>query len=371
MKLIILKNKLVEVLNIVERAVGENSNLPILKSVYIRTDDNRILFTTTNLELAITHVFSGKIIENGEIAVPLHLFSTIIKNITSERITLETKGKKLLIQTDNYEAFIQTQEIKEFPIIPSIHNKTQNLQIASGTLTQALESALVATQYSEIRPEISGVFLGIEDRGVIFAGTDSFRLSEKKVDYNSVKSTFTEHTKIIIPLKTSEEVSKIFSNKEDEDVFVFVDSTQILFRTQEIEIISRLVDGNFPDYQVIIPKQIQTEALVSRQEFLSAIKLTSAFSGRGNDITLSVGENKKYIEISSSDSALGENTYKISAHVKGDRFTLTFNWRYLLDGFKILKNNEVVIGVNTQDKPVILKNSNEQSVFYIVMPIKS
>jgi len=370
MKLIVLRNKLLEALAVVEHAVGENSNLPVLKCVYIRTDDNKIIFTTTNLELAITYISSGKIIENGEAAIPLHLFNTIVKNITSERITLELKGKKLFIETDNYEAFVQTQEIKEFPIIPSIHNKNQNLQTNSKVLVEAIESVIIATQYSEIRPEISGVFMGIEEYGVVFAGTDSFRLAEKRVDSGFMKSTFSESIKCIIPLKTSEEVLKIFHNEEG-DIFIFIDPTQILFKTQNVEIISRLIDGNYPDYQAIIPKQTQTETIVPRQEFLNAIRLTSSFSGRGNDITLIVGENKKYIELFSSDNALGENKYKIPVHLKGNRFTLTFNWRYLSDGFKIFKSDELIIGVNTSDRPVIIKNQTDGSLVYVAMPIKN
>lgn len=371
MKLIVLRNKLLEALTVVERAVGENSNLPILKCVYIRTDDNKIVFTATNLEMAITHTSSGKIIENGEVAIPLHLFNTIIKNISSERITLELKGKKLFIETDNYEAFVQTHEIKEFPIIPSIHNKNQNLQTSSKVLVEAIESVVVAIQYSEIRPEISGVCMGIEEYGVVFAGTDSFRLAEKKVDSEFMKSTFSESIKCIIPLKTSEEVLKILHNQEEGDVFIFIDPTQILFKTQSVEIISRLIDGNYPDYHAIIPKQTQAEAIVPRQEFLNAIRLTSSFSGRGNDITLTVGENKKYIELFSSDNALGENTYKVPIRLKGDRFILVFNWKYLSDGFKAFKTDELIIGVNTSDKPVVIKNQTDGSLVYVAMPIKN
>ncbi|MEW6617458.1 MAG: DNA polymerase III subunit beta [Patescibacteria group bacterium] len=371
MKLVVLRNKLLEALSVVDRAIGENSNLPILKCVYIRTDDNKIVFTTTNLELAITYISSGKIIENGEVAIPLHLFSTIIKNITSERITLESKGKKLFIETDNYEAFVQTQEIKEFPIIPSIHNKTQSLQINSKTLVETIESVIVATQYSEIRPEISGVFVGVEEYGMVCAGTDSFRLAEKRVDAGFIKSTFVEPVKCIIPLKTSEEILKILHNQEEGEVFVFIDPTQILFKTQSTEIISRLIDGNFPDYQPIIPKQTHTEAIIPRQEFLNAIRLTSSFSGRGNDITLTVGENKKYIELFSSDNALGENRCKVPIHLKGERFTLVFNWKYLSDGFKIFKSDELIIGVTTSDRPVIIKNQTDPSLIYVAMPIKN
>lgn len=369
MKLIVLRGNLLEAISSVERAIGGGSNLPILKNVLLKTEEGKIVLVTTNLELAITHSFSGKIIENGEITIPLAIFSTIVRNLSSERITLELKGKKAHITTDNYEAIIQGQDAKEFPIIPELHNKTQYLQMSTGVFTEAISSVIVSTQHSEIRPEISGIFIYSESDEVILAATDSFRLAERKLDISQVKSTL-NGVRVIIPLRTAEEMLKIFTSRPDENISIFIDPTQILFKTETIKAVSRLVDGNFPDYHAIIPKQVKTEAFIPRQEFISAIKLTSSFSGRANDISISVGDNKKFIELSSSDSALGENHYKVPIRLKGEKFDLVLNWKYVIDGLRIFKGKEIVFGVNAPDKPILIKSLEEQRLLYVAMPIR-
>jgi len=372
MKLIVLKSNLLEALSYVEKAIGENANLPILKSVLMKTDGNRIIVTSTNLELAVTYAFSGKIVENGEVAIPLSVFYSMVRNLNAERVTLEMKNKKLLVSTDNYEATIQGQEAKDFPIIPSLHGTSEGLTTSLKTFAEALQKVAVAAQYSEIRPEISGVLLRIDD-GVFCVATDSFRLAERRVDPSELKSSFSGAVKAIIPIRTVEELLKIFSSLEKQDgpLELLIDSTQILFKTQNLEAISRLIDGNFPEYGAIIPKQTESEIVVPRQELMNAVKLVSAFSGRANDIVMRVGENKKYIELYSGDASVGENQYKIPARIKGEGATLTFNWRYLLDGARIFAGEEIVLGVNSSDKPVLISSPKDTLLTYVVMPIKA
>lgn len=372
MKLIVLKSNLLEALSYVEKAIGENANLPILRSVLMKTDGNKIVVTSTNLELAVTYAFSGKIVENGEVAIPFSVFYSMVRNLNAERITLEVKGGKLLVSTDNYEATIQGQEAKEFPIIPSLHGASEGLTTDLKTFTEALQKAAVAAQYSEIRPEISGVLLRVDDHAFCVA-TDSFRLAERRLDPTEVKSSFTSPVKAIIPIRTVEEILKIFSSleKQDGSLEVLIDSTQILFTTQSLQAISRLIDGNFPEYTAIVPKQTDSEIAVPRQELMNAVKLVSAFSGRANDIVMRIGENKKYVELYSGDASVGENQYKIPARIKGDGATLTFNWRYLLDGIRIFTGDDVVIGVNSSDKPVKITSPKDALLTYVVMPIKA
>ena len=373
MKIIVLKNNILEAFNSVERAIRDGINLPILKSVLIKTEDNKIVAVGTNLELGISHFFSGKIIEEGEIVVPFSTLYSVIRNINSERITLESKDRKLYITTDNYEASFQTQDPTEFPIIPTINEGNQYIETTTKQLSEILSNVIPATQYSEIRPEISGIFVytNQEDR-VVFVATDGFRLSEQKTGQSQITSTFSqEFLQIILPLKTAEELLKILSSREEgEQVKIFTDQTQILFKTNTVQAVSRLIDGNFPDYQPIIPKQTKVELVIPRDEFLQATKLTSSFSGKGNDVKITTGEGKKYLEISSSDNTIGENVYKIPTKLKGEEFTILLNWRYLSDGLKILRGEDVVLGVNSPDKPILLKDPKNPLLSYTIMPIK-
>jgi len=368
MKLIILKNNIIEGLNAVERAVSTVTNLPILKNILIKTEGGRILFTCTNLELAITQVVPGKIVEDGEITVPVAVFAPVAKNLNAERVSLEVKDKQIEITTDNYEATIQAQSAKDFPIIPGISEKENVIKLPISRFLESLQSVIVATQYSEIRPEISGVFFRVFDNEVILAATDSFRLAERIMKIENLH--IQNDVSMIIPYKTAEELTRFLTGNTG-DVEIFIEQNQVLFKTNSRQLISRLVDGAFPEYKAIIPKQIQNEAILNRNEFINAVKLASSFSGRGNSVTISIGENKKFLELSSSDSALGENHYKIPIKCKGDAFSIVFNWRYLLDGLKIYSSEDIALGVNSSDRPAVLKNPTETGLMYVVMPIKS
>lgn len=367
MKLIILKNNITEGLNAVERAISASANLPILKNILIKTEGGRISFTCTNLEIAITQIVPGKIVEDGEITVPVSVFAPVAKNLNAERVSLDVKDKQIIITTDNYEATIQGQNAKDFPIIPGINEKDNVIKLSAPRLLEALQNVFVATQYSEIRPEISGVFFRVFDNEVILAATDSFRLAEKimKVDNLHLQNDVS----MIIPYKTAEELIRFLTGNTG-DVEIFIEQNQVLFKTNTRQLISRLVDGVFPEYKAIIPKQIQNEVVLDRNEFVNAVKLASSFSGRGNNVTISIGENKKFLELSSADSSLGENHYKIPIKFKGDVFSIIFNWRYLLDGLKIHSSEDITIGVNSPDRPALLKNPTETGLLYVVMPIK-
>jgi DNA polymerase-3 subunit beta len=359
---------LIDGLGSVERGITENTNLPILKNILVKTHENKITFVSTNLELAVESSVPGKIIEKGETTVPFSVFNSIIKNLNTERITLEEKGKKLVVKTDNYEASIQTQDAKEFPIIPTISDKKNTIKINVNDFREALGSVIIAAQYSDIRPEISGVFFRFSDGALTLAATDGFRLAERKIDQKQTQSKI-DDVSAIIPLKTAAEVMRM--SGKDEEMEIFIEPNQILFNTQNNKIISRLIDGTFPDYQSVVPKEIKNEISIEKNELINALKLASAFSGRANDVSIKVGENGKFLEVYSADSAVGENHYRIPIKLKGDKFSLVFNWRYVLDGLKIYKGAEITIGVNSPDRPVVIKSATEPQLTYVAMPIKA
>ena len=367
MKLVVLKNNFLEALMLVERAVGLSANLPILKSVLVKASENKITVTATDLELAIQANISGKIVEEGECVIPYPLLSSIVKNVTSERISMDEEGKKIKIQADNYEASLQGQSAKDFPIIPSIHDTAHSLKINEGIFSEALRSASVAVQVSDIRPEISGVFLKYEKNELILAGTDSFRLVEKRIPSSQVISSF-DAVSVIVPLKTVDELLRAVGKKEG-TVEIFVDPNQILFEFSEGQIVSRLIDGNFPEYQGVIPKETGSEFSADRDECAGAVRLTAAFAGRTQGISLKSGEGKKHLEFYSADSTLGENSYKVPVKMKGEKFESVFNWRYLLDGLRICPPGEVTIGTSP-GRPAIIKAPKDPSFVYVLMPIK-
>jgi len=366
MKLIILKNNFIEGLTALERAVKEDSTLPILKNFFIGVENNRIILIATNLEIAIKYFLPGKIIEPGETTLPFSLTNNIVKNLISERIDLETKEKKILIKTDNYEALISTNSPEEFPLIPKITNQNNFLKFKLTDFKESLNKVLVAGSFSNIRQEINGVFFHLEEDVLKLVATDSFRLAEKTYQKEQFETNF-KKLSFILPLKTAQEILRI---PDGEEINIFVDAHQILFRSENEEIISRLIDGQFPDYQAVVPKEFETQLKINREELIKAIKLTSAFSGGLGDISLKITDNKKFLTLTAQSEQLGENRYLIPIKINGQPFSLILNWRYLIDGLKIYQSEEVEIGINKNDKPLMIKSPNDPFLFYILMPLK-
>ena len=367
MKLIVLKNSLQNGLNDIEKAsAGENTNLPILKNVLINNYNNKIKLTATNLELAITKLISGKIVEDGSITVPLNILKNIVNNINNEKINLDAENNVLTLKTDNYQANIQGLPEEEFPIIPKIENVSNYIQINSETLKENLLKVVSAAQISDIRPEISGVLLDYQVTNFNLVATDSFRLAAKTVNESGFKSNFNKGFKAIIPLKTVQELLKILN---EGPISVFIDPNQILFKTEEVEVMSRLIDGTYPDYEQIIPKSFETEILIDKEHLMSAIKLVSTFSSKINGIRLKIHDNKKTLEVYSANQYFGDNKYLIPAKINGEKFEASFNWRYLMDGLKNF-SGETFFGVNGENGKAIFKVQNDPSYFYLMMPLR-
>jgi len=370
MKIIILKNHLKSGLEAISKIGSESSSttLPILKSFLLETVDNKIKLSMTNLEIAITCYLPAKVIEEGSLVIPFNIFNSIITNLQTERINLESEGKYLIIKTDNYQAKIQSTNKSEFPIIPQV--ATQNfLEFDIPTFKKSISLVINAAQTSEIKPELNGVLFDFQISLLKLAATDSFRLAEKNIFTNQFKSNIEEGFKVIIPLKTIQEVNRIL--KEDGLINIYFEPNQVLFKNENYEIISRLINGDFPEYQNIIPQSFETEIILNKEEMINAIKLVSSFTDKLNEIKIFIKEGAKNLELSSFNQILGENQYLIPAKIKGSAQEIIFNWRFLLDGIKFLDSENIFLGLNSDNKPALIKSPNDTSYFYILMPIKS
>src|SRR3989344_257299 len=367
MKLILLKTNLKEGLDAVSHATGENTHLPILKNILLKASSNRIELAGTNLELAISKYISGKTIEEGGIAIPSGTLSSLISNLPDERINLETNSNTLVIKSDNYEARLQGMSPEEFPLIPQIKDKERYLKISGGILKEALVQVVNATQYSEWRQELNGVLFDFEESRLVFVATDSFRLSKKIIAGSQFESNWPA-LKVIVPIKTIQELIRII--KDTEIISIYFDESQIMFISEETEVISRLIEGKFPDYEAIIPKTFETEAIIEKGNLMHALKLAGIFSGKVNDVHLKIEEGHKMIEIYSSNTQLGDNKYLLAVKSNKGMPEIIFNCRYFVDGLKAISEKDIYMGINGEDKPVIIRSVNDQSLVYLLMPIR-
>ena len=367
MKLIILRSNLRDSLGLVERAAGDVPNLPILKNVLIKVEDGAITLTTTNLEIGVVAVVAGKVIESGDVTIPISFLSSLLTNLQTDRLNLETKGEKLEIKTDNYTATIQGFSSNDFPKIPQIQDKKSKIEIKGIILREALQQVLAAAQISDLRPEFNGVFFDFSIESVALAASDGFRLAEKTIPKNQIEAKDEETFKILIPIRTIHEIVR--SVRNEDVVKIYHDENQILFSTERFEIISRTINAQFPEYTHLIPKKFLTEVVVSKEELASAVRVTSVFGQKNSEIMLIINPEKKNISIHSVDQTLGENDYMIPVKAKGDPIDIVFNWRYLADAIKAIPTEEIFLGLQEETNPALIKPTNDSSYFYILKPL--
>ncbi|MDI3496137.1 MAG: polymerase subunit beta [Patescibacteria group bacterium] len=373
MKFIALQENLKKGLNIVGHATVKNVNLPILNNILIKIENSNIELIGTNLEIGVKYLVRGKIEKEGEFTVDSKLISDYVNLLNSgEKIEIEEKNKELKIKAGNYKTKIKGEEAKNFPLIPTINEET-NYIIEIDEFKKSLAQVIFAVSNSENRVELTGVLFSFSEKKLNLAATDSYRLAEKEV---KIKENFKkEEETIIVPAKTVQELLRILNNFDFNDIEgvneikITISDNQILFNFDSVSLISRLINGKYPDYKQIIPSKSKTEAIVNKTEFIRAVKAVSLFSKSGiNDITLLLLKNK--ISISSFSGASGESQVEINCDVNGDENEITINYRYLLDGLNNIDDENILIKVLNNNTPCLIKPEKENNYLYIVMPIK-
>lgn len=366
MKIIVLRSVLKDALTLVERVAGDSSHLPILRNARITAADDHLAIVSTNLDIAVSTRIAAKVIQEGSVTVPVSVFLQLISNIPSERLDIEQKGSLIEIITDSYQGTIPTAPVDEFPIIPTIKDRSAELIIPGAVISQAFSSVIVATPTSESRPELQSVLFDFSLDSLLCAATDTFRLCQYIIESSQFTNSFPEGFRVLLPFKTVAEIIRI--THPDDSVSIFFDGTQILFATKAYECVSRIVQGNFPEYQQIVPRSFSAEILVSPGELSRSIKLVSVAGGKNQEVMIRLSE-KNSIEIFSSSSASGEHHAIIPVHVSGKlEQAVTFQVRYLLDGLRIFEGDRIFFGIGDEQKPASISLHKDSASFYIVMP---
>jgi len=372
MKIFCLQENLKEGLNIIERIIGKNLSLPILNTVLIEAQKNSIKFCSTNLEIGISCWIAGKIEKEGSICIPAKILSSYISSLPNKKIEMSSKENKLNLECENYKASISGFSPEDFPIIPQIKEK-EFVSVDSFKLCQGFSKVIGAVSLLETKPEISGVSINFKKDFVKFVATDSFRLAENTISF---EKPINLEKSIIVPAKTIQEVIRIFNEPEQNklDVEIYSNPHQILFvknSQPKIQLISRLIEGEYPNYEEIIPKDFLTKVLFNKNELSQHIKVASFFAGRSNDLKMKIDSAQRMVEFSSSNPEAGENKSEIFASIEGEKMEITFNCKFLMDGLMNIDDEEVVLELNGEDKPGLLKPGKKKDYIYIVMPIKS
>ncbi len=363
MKITVNQKNLKKALSLVEKVVSKNNSLPILNNILLKTENGRLKVSATNLEIGINYIVGAKIEEVGQIAVPARIISDFIGNITDDKVLLTNKNNILNINSEKYKTQILGFDAKDFPIIPKIKSKPMAV-IPVKLLRNSLITVLDSVAVSETRPELAGVLIDFNNDKIIFAATDSFRLTEKSVDFKNIqKQSF------IIPRNTAVELIRIAGELEGDLSFNTSDN-QISFSNDDFEMVSRVVEGNYPDYKKVIPEKFISRVLVKKDELDKTIRIAGLFSSNISDIKINCSEGKMTILAKNSDK--GEIETLVESSLKNQPFEVSLNFHYLLDGLKILDTEKVVIEFTGQGSPLVIRpNDDKKDLVYLIMPLRN
>ncbi len=377
MKLLVLKENLNKGLGFTERVVSKSLSLPILNNILLSAKGNFLNLSATDLEIGIRYWVLAKIDKEGKIVIPAKVLASFIGSLPESKISFESINNILHIKGESFKTKIKGFNPDEFPIIPKIEEK-EFLELNSAPFCQGLAQVHKYASLNQTRPEISGIYLAFQKNQVQLASTDSFRLAEKTLllEAGSEKSNF-QGQSLILPQKIVQELINIGSEKKGK-LKIYLTPNQIMFefRTKEssqpqLQLISRLIEGDYPNYQEIIPKKYETQIVLPREKFLNHLKTASLFSGRINEVKVKIDPSQEEMEIFSQSSEIGENQSLVQGKTKGKMTEVSFNWRFLIDGLINIQSPEVSFELNGEEGPAALKPVGDPSYIYIIMPIKA
>lgn len=364
MKIEAIKEQLEDALNKADKIAGKNSTLPILSGLYLEAKQNSLIVRSTNLDLGLTITLPVKVSDPGIVVVPAHVITAFISSLNKDRtVSISSREQVLDIKTQSSKTTIKTLPSEEFPLIPEISDDNV-FSLPVRDLVFGIRSVIYAAAVGSIKPELSSVSITHEGDYLIFAATDSFRLAEKKIKIKKVP----HFKQILIPQKNALEIIKIL-DKGEEEVSLSIAEHQLALRSGNVYLTSRIIDGTFPDYRQIIPKETYASATLLKQDLVNSLKTTLIFSDSFNQLTLNLDPKDKKFEIESKNSTVGESVQNVDAVLEGEEIKININHRYFTDCFQSLSTDSLALNFSGQAKPILVSGVGDTSFLYLVMPM--
>jgi DNA polymerase III subunit beta len=378
MKLICTQDNFKKAINNTERVVGKQITLPILENILLETDQGMLRVSATNLEIGVVLKVGAKIEKEGKITIPARLIGNFVANLPShDTVNLEVKDSTLKITSGDYQAQIKGMGAQEFPIIPESEGDFI-FSITTTNFKNAVSRLLPCASVDNSRPELTGVNMLFFEKEIHIAATDSFRLAEAIITIDKEKNydIFIAKTQsVIIPSQTLVEVLRI-ADDEEQKIKIAIEEGQIFFQIGGVRIVSRLINGKYPEYKHIIPQKFTTQVLIPKEEFARSVKIASVFTNsKSGEVSITVQSKKVVVESRSVEA--GENKTELTAQVNGPEQKIVFNPRYILDGINSVSTNSLDLFLNSGSSPAVIRMVDEKTIkpvenfTYVVMPIKN
>jgi DNA polymerase III subunit beta len=375
-KLVCLQENLGKGLQVVGRAVAQRSPLPITSNILLESDAGRLKLAATNLEIAITTWIDATVEQEGKVTLPARLLTEFVNALPDESVTLEIKrGQTCHIHAGRFEADIRGMDAEDFPRIPS-GDEQPTAHIEAKLLKEMIEQVAFAAAADDTRPVLTGVHCVFSDGELTMAAADSFRMAIRS---GHLEVAGDAAFSVIIPARTLVELSKILPDGEEKVALtVTPNRSQIVFQTPDLHVVSRLIEGAFPNVRQLIPTKFQTSVELSTAEFLKATRVASFFSrDNSNMITLDVtppsGSNgdAASVVVTGSAAEVGENHGQLDAHVEGDEIHVAFNSRYVADALAAIQSPQVGLGLTGPGSAAVIKPTDSEQYTLVVMPIQT
>ncbi len=364
MKFSILQHDLLPVIQSVGRSIGAKANLPVLENIYISAESSRLKLSATNLEIGVMKYVKAEVLDKGEITIPGRTLTEIIAGIGPANLEFESNGEILSITAGKFHASINGISALEFPIIPI--SEEVGVEFEKSILL-SLSRILFAAAVDEGRPQLTGVLTEVDKDEIDFVATDGFRLAHKRVDLQKGSNQF----KNLIPKRTLEEVIRMLSEESASVVSIATskDQNQIVFRIGDTIVSSRLIEGNFPSWEKIIPTKFPTKLICERDLLSRSLKLASVFAkNETNIVVLHIA--KSGIKIESSTKEMGQQENEIEAEVTGEELKIAFNTRFLQDAINNCPSDQIQLEFSGTLTAARLKPTTDEGLEFIVMPLR-
>lgn len=365
MKAKLKKQELLDALNTVNKAVNANNTLPVLNNILLKANSETLELSATNLEIAIKTIIPSQTETEGSITIPAKVITSYIALLPEEEVTLTSKKDlSLEIKTNSSETNIKGISAEEFPLIPKVSEET-SFEIPSKVLISAIEKTTFSASTNTARPVLLGILFDLKKDNLKVVATDSFRLAEENIKLE--KDTGTEIA-CIIPARTFDELGKILVRYPDKNVKIHLEKNQVLFSVETTELTSRLIEGKFPDYEKIIPREHRTKITVKTNELMFAVKRVSIFA-RENNNNVKLEFKDGAMTINTDDTRVGHENASIESEIDGEENRIAINVQYLQDVLNVTKTEKVDLMVVDKLSPAIAKEHNNDEYTYLIMPL--
>jgi DNA polymerase-3 subunit beta len=375
MKLSCLQENLKRGLATVSHAVAGKSTLPVLSNVLLATDQGRLKLAATNLEVGITCWLGARVEEEGAVTIPAKLLSDVVNGLPNDKVvlTLDSRSVSVNVQCARFSNNIKGIEAEEFPVIPTISDRVPTVAIPPTVLRETIDQVAFAAASDDSRPVLAGVLIRLRDSEATFAATDGFRLARRVI---GLPSPVAAPQDFIVPARALIELARIIGDSEGNvELTVTPTGGQVLFHTETTDLVSRLIDGKFPDFERIIPGSYTTRSVFETAELSKAVKLASLFATASQNIvklTLEppagvIGPGR--LVISANAAEVGDNTGEVDGMVSGEGGSIALNARYLADALGAIKTAQVAFETQTPRSPGVFKPVGTEGYVHIVMPM--